>query len=243
MKERYKQYFKYQSILLDEAVIFTDEYLEKIISKFNKIRNQFNYKKSLSIICSRLNIIFLSDKIRFIEQEPAKGNDAHIKFGINGGESLVDKYGSIRISLNKHILNSLNNEAFYNLFIKYLMNILKHELVHRGQALRIKDLNIRAEVLSKDYGELITKNNIRKYLADKQEIMANAWFIIQTFKFHNYDNKKIINLLNTNHKHDDKKILMSNLLKIYHDYFEMNENPIKLLYKYMYLYLQEDEKY
>jgi hypothetical protein len=244
MKEKYKKFFKIKSILLDEAVIFTDAYLEEIFDKINNIKKQFLYKKSLSSICYRLNLLFLFDKIKFIEEKNiVQGKDEYIKFGINSGACIADKYGSIRIFLNSNILNSYNNEEFYKLFIKHLTTILKHELVHRGQALKIEDLEKRSKVLTKDYGELTTKNNIKKYLADKQEIMSNAWFIIQTFKFYNYDNNKILKTLNVDHNYDDKKIIMSNLLRIYHEYFRMNENPIKLLYKYMFMYLQKEEKY
>jgi len=147
------------------------------------------------------------------------------------GATKPDEYASIRIYCNPLILQIQQNEIFLNSFKKELLFVLKHELVHRGQNFQIKDLDVRFKVMSSPHESLM------KDLSDKKEIMARAWEIIELFKLKNdFTKKEIINRII---KHDDYRGI-NNTLDFYFRAFGKNSPEIKLLYKYMYLYLEEN---
>jgi len=227
--KRYKQFEKFSEFYLLEYIIKPEEYINSIEDKINSsYRKAFTKDRELGRICRELTNIFTSNRIVFIpEKTIALGNEEFTFYGINKGSTLPDKKGTIGIFCNYNILDCVNNRNFFNGFKKWFLFVCKHELVHRGQALQIEDAKLRASVLKKDFDDQI------QYLSDKQEIMARAWEIVELFRFQNYSDKQILNLL----KKDSIEKFQVRTLKVYHEYFDMSDSVMKLLYKYMYWYL------
>lgn len=102
--------------------------------------------------------------------------------------------------------------------------------IYEEQYIKSHNVKLRAEVHSKHYDDQI------KYLSDKQEIMARAWEIIELFKLRNYSIEEIKNIL----KNGDIRLKYTvHPLRVYHDWFDKDSSVIKLLYKYMYGYLEK----
>jgi len=225
--------FKRALFDLSEGTINPDKYLydieEKIDNVLKRMKNK-NYK--LTALCMILSSAVSKYKIDFKgESNIVSGQEDFIKFGINKGATKPDEFASIRIYCNPFLLKIQQNEIFLNSFKKELLVVLKHELIHRGQDLQVKDLKLRFEVMSSSHESLI------KDLADKKEIMARAWEIIELFKLKNDFTKEEIRIRII--KHDDYRGL-NNTLDFYFKAFGKNSSVIKLLYKYMYLYLEEN---
>jgi hypothetical protein len=222
------------SNLLIENIIAPEEYLDSILKKFNKIIKIIKKEKSLNQLCKSLSIHFFWCKIQFISQDyTTKGMEDFIKFGINEGRSLPDRYSTIGIFLNNNVLKIYSDKNFYDNFIKWLLFILKHELVHRGQHLRIKDVELRDEVYGKEF------DSTKERLATKSETMAIAWEAVELFKLQGFTKERIIKLISST---DIVKKRLCYTLAAYHIYFGTNSLELKLFYKYMYLYLDQEVK-
>ena len=232
--KRYVRYFGIDdSFKITEAIINPNLYLDQIEKDLNDL-SFFKFKNvSLKNISFKLNIIFRKSKIQFIPQSNINDDpyEPNIKFGINSGATISNKTNDIGIFINENIVRSLQNKEAYPFFVKWLLFVLKHELVHRGQHLKVKDAKLRNEVFQK------SPKDRREYLSDKQEIMARAWEIIELFKLFNYQQDKIREIL----KSKELEKYQNFTLRVYHDEFTMKDWQLKLLYKYMYMYLEEDE--
>lgn len=222
-------------LYINEANVFPEEYLKDIEKKIDnlqlyKINN--NKKNVVKIICDKLNQKFILNNIKFIYQTQIDNNayEDYIKYGINSGATLPDRKAKIDVFINPLIVGIIDNIKFEEEFKKHLLFILKHELIHRGQHLRVHNVKLRAEVHNKEY-----ENQI-KYLSDKQEIMARAWEIVELFKLRNYSIEEIKNILKSN---DIRLKYTVHPLRVYLDWFDKDSNVIKLLYKYMYGYLEK----
>lgn len=82
--------------------------------------------------------------------------------------------------------------------------------------------------------ENISLNDQRNHYANKQEIMAYAWQITYQFKIKGKSKEDTKVMLQSKNK---EKFKYSEILERYHKLFSTNNSVIKLLYKYMYLYL------
>lgn len=214
--------------LFSEAVIYPETYLKNIQKKINSLELYKYNNLTLRKVCNLLNLKFYFNNIKFMpDLHVMNGMEKYIDYGINRGATLPDKNATIGIFLNKNILN-IKNKDFYNSFLEWILFILKHELVHRGQNLAIKDKQLRSEVMIKNYKDKID------YLSDPQEIMARAWEIVELFKLLDYTNEEILILIKT----DNKEKYRNDTLKVYKDLFKKDNMVLKRLYKYMYEYLQ-----
>lgn len=231
--KRYVRYFGVEDqFKITEAIINPIIYLNQI-NKDLKDLSYFKFKNtSLKNIALKLNIIFRKSKIQFIPQSFIV-DDPHepgVQFGINSSATLSNKNNTIGVFINSNIIKSLQDKDQYQYFIKWLLFNLKHELVHRGQHLKVKDIKIANEIFKKSYkGQL-------EYLSDKQEIMARAWEIIELFKLLNYTNDNIRKMIQSKDLEKNQNFT----LRTYHTLFKIDDWQLKLLYKYMYLYLEEE---
>lgn len=220
--------------LLIEAVIHPEEYLSTIEKKLDVILKRLDKKNyTLTALCMFLSDVLSKHKIDFIGKgNIINGKETHIQYGINEARTQADKYASIRIYCNVMLLKIQQNKIFKDEFKKWLMFVLKHELIHRGQNLNILDLNLRKEVRNIEY------EHQKKELSEPEEIMARSWEIIELFKLkNNFSNSDIKNYIRDYSKHEQ----VNNTLNAYFDYFGSNSKQLKLLYKYMYMYLNEEE--
>jgi hypothetical protein len=229
--ENYKNCLgNYNFYFLFEAVINPEDYLNEINETINKIyfllkKLKFNDKKLVSKITNLLTTFFKKNKIEFIFQSWIEdGDDIFIEYGLNGGATKAN--GKIGIFCNENLFKILDKN-FFDAFKVYFLKILKHELIHRGQALRIKDNKIKIQILEKDF-----KNDF-EYLKHPQEMMARAWDIVEVYRSIGYSSNEILNIL----KNRSKEKGFSNTLLVYHKVFKEYPQVLKLLYKYMYMYL------
>jgi hypothetical protein len=233
--KRYKRKFEelYDNLLsLPEAVILPKEYLSNLEKKIRAL-HMFKFKNiNQKSFCMKLNFLFLTNRIQFIPQSFVENdfNEEGVMYGINKAGTLSNKKATIGVFINPLIIKISNNKDFQDQFIKWLILNLKHELIHRGQNLRIKDLKIRSEVMSQN-----TKDQ-KEYLSRKSEIMARAWEIIELFRLKNYSLEEISQLLKT----VNKEKLQNHTLNVYHSMFTMEDWQLRLLYKYMNEYIEKE---
>ena len=218
-----------------EAVVKPKHYLFDIGKVISKHEKDFINIKNPERLCIKLSLLMRIHKIKFkYDKKATSETGIYFKFGFSGAKTTVDKYNTITIVLNQYILNIKNHEDF-KIFYKYFLMVLEHELIHRGQFLHIKGEALKNSVI-RGYDE----NDIEQYI-DKKEIMAYAWTIIQEFKLmFNFDNNKIRGIIKTRPL---VNVTFSPTLEFYRDITTKGKNSwvLKLLYKYMYLYLDGDE--
>lgn len=232
--ERYKPYFVEVNnrIALQEAIINPNNYLKDIDRKLDKLLNKIiNKKYDAKKICRIFSIGLSRYKIEVIYQDfIERGIDINIRFGINSGACLPDRYSSIGIFCNDNIINIQNDINFKNQFKDWFLLVLKHELIHRGQNLAVKDIDVLVKVKSNE------KEKFKQELSNPIEIMARAWESVEIFKLVNHlENNDIINILK-----NYSKYALNNTLNTYVELFEKDSKELKLLFKYMYLYLTEN---
>jgi hypothetical protein len=229
--KRYKLKFEnYKRLSLLEAVVNPNNYLADIEKKLDKFINKIQGKDyKASKICFKLGWDLASNRIRCeYENKIIPNIDPSPEYGINNGACLPDKKTTIRLGLNSNILNIQKDIKFANGFKTWFLYVLKHELIHRGQFLAIKNYKIRAQVMVKD------NSSIKKQLEDKQEIMARAWEIVEYFKLiNNFSKDKIKEVMKNYSKYN-----MNEVISMYIHLFGQDSKELKLLYKYMYEYLE-----
>lgn len=230
-----RKWDKIVHVPLLENIVEPEDYLLDILDTMDRMKKDLITKEyTLEKACSILNHVFKKSKIKFMPQKRiAYGNEYYINFGINKGATIPDKYATIGIFLNNNFLKMYGDEKFYKKFLLGFTEVLKHELIHRGQDLKVKDIKLRDKVMSQS-----DDWKIEKYLSNKQEVMAFAWQIVERFRIEGYSNIEIKNLLKSDSK---PKLSSSNILANYHYLFKKdikkNKDVLKLLYKYMYMYL------
>jgi hypothetical protein len=231
--KRYKPLYPRYSFNLLESIIKPESYIKDIEDKLNKFLPTIKNKKyDLKKLCSKLEWHFSKNKIYFFpESSRSNGGELYISRGINNAGTKADRYSSIGIYCNPLLVEIQKSEMFANDFRKWFLFILKHELIHRGQNLAIRDTKLLSQVMVKEFG------NEEEYLSDKQEIMARAWEIIELFKLMGHFNKEEIKI--RIRKYNTYRGINSTL-DSYFKLFTIESDVIKLLYKYMYLYLEEN---
>lgn len=226
----YKSKFhNYRRLDLLEAVVNPEKYLSDIEQKLNKFIIDIKGKNTGGIgLAFKLERALSKYRIRVeYEKKIIPNTDPSSSFGINSGATIPDKKATIKIYVNDNILKIQSDNIFAEEFKKWFLFVLKHELVHRGQFLAIRNSKIRSQVMVKD------NSNIKTQLSDKQEIMARAWEIIELYKL-------IANMNNLQIKKAIKNYpnINNETLNAYYYLFGKDSKEIKLLYKYMYEYLE-----
>lgn len=227
--KRYKPKFEdYKKPSLLEAVVNPEKYLFDIEQKLDIFINKIKGKKSsASILAFKLGWNLSRQRIKVeYQKDIIPGFDPSSSFGINEAGTIPDKKATIKIYINDNITLIQQDSIFAKEFKKWFLFVLKHELVHRGQFLAIKNSKIRSQVMVKDNS--ILKNQLK----DKQEIMARAWEIIELYKL-------LANMNNSQIKTAIKNYpnINNETLNAYYYFFGKDSKEIKLLYKYMYEYL------
>lgn len=226
-------------VSLKEKVVFPDNYskeIQKIISgKWFKYVI-FKYREPQNLL-KKLNKLFKHFKISFEFDPVPKGGDSIVSLGFNGAGTLSDKYNSIFIVLNKNFFKSSSSEDNFNKMCKGFINLLNHEIIHRQQKTFVAN-----EKLKRDIYDNSPNDSDKVYYYSKYEIMAHAYTIIQDWKLlGNMTDTDIINSLRTKRFQDISKLWdYSNAFRNYTVLFDMDSDVIKLLYKYIYMYLKED---
>jgi hypothetical protein len=232
--KKYKSVFKekkYSSSLIDlyEDIINPKLYLNNIERKLDKALYKVRGKNySLNKLCFILGFYFANERIKIEPQGEIFEGDEYNIYGINSGACLSDKKVTIGIFCNSNLLQlQFKDNNYINEFKKWFLYVLKHELIHRGQKLEIKNVKIRA---------MINSNNkiLKDELKEPQEIMARAWEIVEYFRIiYNMSKNKILQIINNT---DDITFGGNRTLFVYMELFNHDSKEIKLLYKYMYLY-------
>lgn len=215
---------------LFEYIVKPEDYLKDIEEKIISLLPKLIKENDLNKICNILIKKFRKNKIIFIASKNINPDkDAYISYGINESKTAPDKYGTIAIELNPLFIQALQLIRARDKLLEHFLVVLKHELIHRGQVLKIKDNKFRLEVYGKN-----TPKDQREYLGGKQEIMARAWEITEYMQLTGISKKEILQILKT----QNGGKLFIDTLKVYHEYFTMQDSELKLLYKYMYWYLE-----
>lgn len=202
--------------LLSEAVIKVEAYDKLLNSFFKKCESSIKGKNiSLESIVKTLNKEFSFLKIIFQVDSKLKEEE---------GGTDDDKYNTIYI-----FLIPKSNLSFYEYedkYINFLISIIHHELIHRNQAIRMKD----QEIISYIFGQ--ETEDIKEYLQKKDEIMSFAFMIIEDSRAHGWSDDKILKYLKS-------YVNPSRIFNSYLDIFDKDSDVIKTLVKYMYQYLQK----
>lgn len=136
----------------------------------------------------------------------------------------------IYIMLTNKVLKDVFKLKDYEEFITDISNLLGHEFVHRHERIKIKNDELAKKLLKQD------PRKVKKYYGSKYEIMAYAWQIVDNFRVQGKNDFVTKELL----KYDNfvKFRFGGKPLETYHDIFTMQDAELKLLYKYMYMYLE-----
>lgn len=200
----------------NEAVIKVATYDKILYSFFTKCKPQIQNKKlSIDEIIKILNENFSSLKIIF-QLDKLKNRE-------EGGTD-SDAYNTIYIFL---VQGSYKRFFVYNdEYISLLLKIIHHELIHRNQAIRMKSQEIISKIFEYDPEE------IKEYLEQKVEIMPFAFMVVEESRAHGWSDDKILQNLKT---FSSPSVIFNGYL----DYFDKDSRIIKMLVKYIYMYLQK----
>lgn len=137
---------------------------------------------------------------------------------------------TLHIILSDKTLKKNPTENDYKEFVNDFSLMVGHELIHRFEAIKMNNIELANRLLKVS----ILKQKL--YYGSKYEIMAYAWQIVNTFRLFGKIDSDIKIMLRSN---SDVKFKYGDLmLKKYHDIFTIQDAELKLLYKYMYLYLK-----
>jgi hypothetical protein len=216
-----------------EAVIKIDVEMARFSEILDDIKSSLYSSSDIASFLRILNDWFSNDKIKF--KHINTDIDVYTKMG---DFNLATGFITIRVFNKISKLQNENKDDDYEDFINQVLSILGHELIHRVQSLRIKYNKIREKVFKGFTPRKEVLADWKKYFSNKQELMSYAWQIVNNFRMHGItDNfvKKI--LTNINSQSNIKYELGGKILEDYHSIFTIEEEPLKLLYKYMYQYL------
>lgn len=215
-----------------EAVISPEYYIKQIHTILKSLKNNIiNKYKNLSLtdLCDILTKELQTYKIKFV----ATTKENKDKNYVTNGGIIISKLEIIILCYYKTIMIQNSGEE-YNNFIKQVLLILGHELIHRNQILKVNNDKLRLFLFKGSPLDLKDRNKAMKYLANKHEIMSYAWQIIETFRLKGKKDTEIQSILQSN---ENKKFAFDPMLLWYHQIFSIVNNPLKRLYKYMYEYL------
>ena len=194
------------------------ENLEVLLYKNARYIIENNY--DFNDITQKLDDIFVNHKLRFMYQSRASIEKYIIDASYNRESDLIIIYYTTKIEKL-----TLDN---YKEFVKDFKSLIGHELVHREQSIRVK---------YDDHWKKMKNKDDSQYLSDRREVMAYAWQFVNTFRMNGITDKNIKKILQTNS--NIKLDIGGIMFKKYHNIFPKNGTILKLLYKYMYLYLED----
>jgi hypothetical protein len=209
--------------LLNEAVIKSDFYVGTLLKLFSKRKQEFINLHNLDEFTGKLNKLYLKDKITF------RPTSLQIDDYIIAGNTTKQVDNTIRLLCTAKGLDFNKSKETFVTFMKSFKKMLQHEVIHRDQMIRIANDKIIPKVFNYSNEDLI------KYYSNKQEIMSYAWQIVYDFKIRGKSIPVIKELLSKN------SWIAAHSSKIYQEYlrlFAKNSGTMKLLYKYMYQYLE-----
>lgn len=224
--------------LLQEAIIDPNQYINEIKVKVNSEKfKKILHTDQMIHACRGLTLLLWKNKIKFIyEKTIAIGSDEFIQRGFNKAGTDSDKFNTIYIFVNDNIKKCIVSDEYYSRMIEQLLLLIKHELIHRAQKLHISNEKEKRKIY-----DISQDADIKKYYGQKYEIMARAWQIIEELKLFGGMNSEEIKTYMKRKTNGSEMHLENKSLSyyIYNSNFETSSNTIKLLYKYMYLYLED----
>jgi hypothetical protein len=233
MLEKYTPFFDQ---LLQEGALSPVSYFNPIKQLCTKFYKKNKDKSNTKKICDSLTSILSKYKIKFImNMVIADDPDFYIKLGINGANVMFDKYVTIVIHCNELIEKSFKDEHTFNKFLDAFYIVVKHELIHRQQYLRMQSDELVSQIgHSKKFTTQID------YISDKHEIMAFAWQAVEYFKLRGVSKQNILSVLKEPKKYFryDNSIFAAYWLA--HEKGLITDDTINLFYKYAYYYANEE---
>lgn len=230
-------------LFLREAVIYVDEYLKTIKKDLSLILNflktkKYNYDEIVELFektFSKYDFQFDYSNNPFYDVEYT---------GIEEMKCFSNKDGfPILITFNNNLIKGVKSDEFLNKFLSFI----EHELIHRGQFLRIKNIDIynRNERIKKEKDAKKRYNQLQigqKYYSDYAESMTFAKQAIEEFRFLGYTDSQIINFLKNIQELQKEKIHGNTFL--YNIYMFLNYPEYKKAYNqflnYCFQYLQKN---
>jgi hypothetical protein len=237
--KRYKKFFNSNKHVdyfsLKEGVVYP-LYLENIKNQFQQLYPSIQKLKfsSINALCFWLSRNFKSYYIKFrATDEILNSNTIYDLFGIVSASTLTNKKNRIQIKCNVNLLKiqSINLSQF-NKFVEIISEVIGHELVHRYQMVQVEGRKLRNFIFGCTPKETIL------YLSSKQEIMARAWQIIEEFRFSGLKDKNILSIMQSNK--NTRMVAYSPTLMDYLQFFNTKDNVFKILYKYIYMYINNE---
>lgn len=223
------------------AVIDVEDNFKVIANELEKINIDRFYEnpvKELNRILNRFGVIV--KKVKSTEPNKILTRGGHYDIEID--RIVVRFEGDLR---------KLNSYSIKHIFIPKILNIIKHELIHRNQYYRIK--NLRKFLIEQSYKSSSYELGKIDYYADKFEIMAYAYVSAKQILY-TYPNIDVL-LKDLQQQFYDKKphkqlfdewSLLSSDFKVYYNYYK--KYPVKfkkewqLFLKYLYAYFKDFEK-
>lgn len=236
-RQKYKRFFgEHIDIFSFNEGVVSPEYTNEIEKYFNELHSQIKKLKfsSLRPLCFWLSRKFKKYSIRFKEEEKIDySTDPYVLLGIIKAGTKTNKKGVITIRCSEQLLQIQSSDKYFKSFLPAIIKIIGHELIHRKQMVQVEGIKLRNYIF--DHENI---KEIQKYLSNKQEVMARAWQIIEEFRYKGLNDNQILKILQTNK--DTRIVAYSPTLMIYLDFFNIKDNVFKVLYKYIYLYLNSE---
>jgi len=214
------EYVKTGLSCINEAVINIDDYY-KVLLKDVIIAEKgvIEFSHSYPDLLEYLNEIF-NKYLIFFRVDPR--NNITSEYGITKGSC---KNYSIYVYTDDKILQYCENERKAYYIFATIKKVIVHELVHRGQYLRIF-INRTFEYPFDDKDD--------NYLNTKEEIMANARMTIEEFRFLGYDNNHILRTI----QNKDVSFIESKIFSYIKQKYDATKE-FNIYIKYIYQYLTD----
>lgn len=214
-----------------EAVIKINVEMARFSEILDGIQNDLMNTKNIDDFINILNTAFEKDKIKFWFSR-----DESNVYTKTGGFDVKSLYVFVFIFKKLERLQRYKSSKDYDIFCEEVLSRLGHELIHRHEALKIEYEELRRK-LFKGF-KPVTQNDWRKYFANKHELMSYAWQIVNNYRMHGMTDNVIRKILGLTDSNSNTKFeLGGQVFRDYYTVFKINEEPLKLLHKYMYMYL------
>jgi hypothetical protein len=221
----------FDKMKLIEAVQNPENYVKLIgnkITEFN-LKNTFT---SIDDLIVSLNSYFINEKIEFrLSKKPAMLGSGVDSGGFNPKTNEIYIFYNYDITDAFKIENKEYNKNNFEDFLEEFSTFLGHETIHRIQSFKDK---------IKKVGVMIDEDK-KRYLAQPKEIMAYAWQIVQYIKMGTRKDNKFVRKMLTSIRDEDNLKFINYItpLSEYYNLFDKNSKTMKLLYKYIYLYIED----
>lgn len=203
---------------LMESIIKPELYIENLLNILDDNKNILKKYTHPEDLVKALSNLYKNHKIEF------KVYNMNLDSFIYLGSHTID---TIYLNCTPKIIYAYKD---YTNFKIQFEKFLKHEIIHREQFNRINNEDIIKKILNQD------KSSQIKYFSQKYEIMSYAWQIVYDFRIAGKDDKIIKKLVS-------KQSFVANRFSIplqrYKKLFKKDSDTLKLLYKYIYMYLDE----